>query len=117
MNTRTLTCIGCPMGCQLTVTLQDGAVTAVEGNTCRRGDDYARKECVCPMRTVTGTVRTVDGRVFSVRTAGDVPRDKVMDTAAALCRVRAALPVHIGDTVLRNVCDTGVDVVATQNME
>ena len=46
MNIRELTCIGCPMGCQLRATLEDGVVTAVTGNTCPRGDAYARKECV-----------------------------------------------------------------------
>ena len=53
MNIRELTCIGCPMGCQLRATLEDGVVTAVTGNTCPRGDAYARKECVHPERTVT----------------------------------------------------------------
>ena len=42
MNIRELTCIGCPMGCQLRATLEDGVVTAVTGNTCPRGDAYAR---------------------------------------------------------------------------
>ena len=39
-----LTCIGCPMGCPLIVTMEDGAVASVTGNTCPRGDAYARKE-------------------------------------------------------------------------
>ena len=57
MSIRELTCIGCPMGCQLTAVLEDGQVTRVTGNTCPRGDAYARKECTHPARTVTGTVR------------------------------------------------------------
>ena len=63
MNQRQLTCIGCPMGCQLTATIENGVVTAVTGNTCKRGDSYARKECVAPARTVTGTVRKLDSFV------------------------------------------------------
>ena len=62
MNIRELTCIGCPMGCQLTATLEDGVVTTVTGNTCPRGDAYARKECIHPARTVTGTVRVLGRR-------------------------------------------------------
>ena len=61
MTQRQLTCIGCPMGCQLTATIENGVVTAVTGNTCKRGDSYARKECVAPARTVTGTVRCIGG--------------------------------------------------------
>lgn len=48
MEKRELTCIGCPMGCPLTVELENGAVTAVYGNTCPRGDAYARKEVTAP---------------------------------------------------------------------
>ena len=72
MKIRELTCIGCPMGCQLRATLEDGVVTAVTGNTCPRGDAYARKECVHPERTVTGTVRVLGGLlpVVPVRTQG-----------------------------------------------
>lgn len=113
--TRQLTCIGCPMGCQLTATVENGVVTEVTGNTCKRGADYARKECVAPMRTVTGTVRLSDGRVVSVRTAGDVPKAKIFDVAAAFNAARPSAPLHIGDVVIENVCGTGVNVVATAN--
>ena len=115
--TKFLTCIGCPMGCQLTAELQNGAVTSVSGNTCKRGEDYARKECVAPMRTVTGTVRLADGRILPVRTAADVPKEKVFDVAAAWGAVHPAAPLAIGDVVIANVCDTGVDVVATKNVK
>ena len=88
MNIRELTCIGCPMGCQLRATLEDGVVTAVTGNTCPRGDAYARKECVHPERTVTGTVRVLGGPlpVVPVRTQGEVPKEKVLEVARALHR-------------------------------
>lgn len=111
---KNLTCIGCPMGCQLTVELQNGAVTSVSGNTCKKGEDYARKECVAPMRTVTGTVRLSDGRILPVRTAGDVPKESVFAVAAALNTVHPAAPLAIGDVVIANVCDTGVDIIATK---
>ena len=54
-----LTCIGCPMGCPLTVTMENGAVASVTGNTCPRGDAYARKEVTAPTRIVTSTVRVI----------------------------------------------------------
>ena len=56
-----LTCIGCPMGCPLTVTMEDCAVASVTGNTCPRGDAYARKEVTAPTRIVTSTVRVSGG--------------------------------------------------------
>ena len=44
METRNLTCIGCPMGCPLTVKIENGTVLSVEGNTCKRGAIYGKKE-------------------------------------------------------------------------
>ena len=117
MNQRQLTCIGCPMGCQLTATLEGGVVTAVTGNTCKRGDIYARKECVAPARTVTGTVRCTGGAatVVSVRTAGEVPKEKVFQVAHALNTALARLPIAAGDVIIPDVCGTGVSVVATKS--
>ena len=43
MEEKNLICIGCPMGCPLTVKMENGEVVSVTGNTCKRGDIYARK--------------------------------------------------------------------------
>ena len=118
MEKRELICIGCPMGCPLTVTLDGGAVVTVQGNTCPRGDAYARRECVAPVRTVTGTV-AIEGAalpVLPVRTNGEIPKAQVFDVARALRTVKVQAPIAIGDLVLQNVCGTGVDVVAAKNM-
>ncbi len=115
--TRTLTCIGCPIGCQITATLEGGEVVQVAGNTCRRGDDYARKECTHPMRSVTGTVRLRDGRMVSVRTADDVPKEKIFDVAALFATVHPEGPIAIGQVIIPDVCGTGVDVIATKNVK
>ena len=62
MEEKNLICIGCPMGCPLTVKMEHGEVVSVTGNTCKRGDIYARKEVTNPTRIVTSTVR-VTGEV------------------------------------------------------
>jgi CxxC motif-containing protein len=114
---RELICINCPLGCPLVVTLEDGEVTSVEGNTCKRGDVYGRKEVTNPTRIVTTSV-PVDGsaseRMVSVKTASDVPKAKIFDVMEALKDVRATAPVHIGDVILDDVCGTGVSIVATR---
>lgn len=43
MEKRELICIGCPLGCPLTVTMEGEQIT-VAGNTCKRGEIYAKKE-------------------------------------------------------------------------
>lgn len=114
-----LTCIGCPMGCALTVTLEHGAVTAVTGNTCKRGDDYGRKEVTNPTRIVTSTVRCAGGTLpcVSCKTATDIPKSKILDVMKALEGVVVPAPVHIGDVLVENIAGTGVDCVATRNVE
>ena len=75
--TRNLTCIVCPLGCDLTVELADGKVLSVSGNTCPRGKKYAETECIAPMRTVTSTVRCDDGSLVSVKTDSPIPKEKM----------------------------------------
>lgn len=115
-NERVLTCIRCPRGCRVRVGLgAGGAVLAVTGNACPRGDSYARAEVSAPVRTVTTTVPVEGGsqRRVAVKTAREVPRDAVLDVVRALAGARAVAPVEIGGVIARDVAGTGVDVVAT----
>ncbi len=119
METRNLTCINCPMGCALTIEMENGEVTSVSGNTCPRGDAYGRKEVTNPTRIVTSTVRVKDGEadMVSVKTAQDIPKGKIFDCVRALKGVEVQAPIHIGDVIISNVAGTGVDIVATRNVE
>lgn len=118
MSTRELTCIGCPLGCAVTVTLKDGSVTAITGNTCPRGDTYARKEVTNPTRIVTSTVHVTGGihPMVNVKTSSDIPKDKIFACMDALKGVRAAAPVRIGDVILSNAAGTGADIIAAGNV-
>ncbi len=119
MEERKLTCIGCPMGCPLTVVMNGKEVVSVTGNTCKRGDIYARKEVTNPTRIVTSTVRVTGGSeaMVSVKSKEDIPKGKIFDCVKALKNVEVAAPVHIGDVLVKNVAGTGVDVIATKNVE
>ncbi len=118
MDTRELICIGCPMGCRMTVNMDKGQVHSVSGNTCKRGDAYARKEVTNPTRIVTSTVRVEGGvlPVVSVKTREDIPKGKIFACMEALAKVTVQAPVAIGDVVLPDAAGTGVDVVATKNV-
>ncbi len=119
MEQKKLICIGCPLGCRLIVELENGEIISVTGNTCKRGDDYARKEVTGPTRIVTTTVKVAGGKssMVSVKTRFDIPKDKVFDCIRALKEVVVQAPVSIGDVVLENVAETGVDIVATKTVE
>ena len=118
MEQKELICIGCPLGCNLTVQMEGGNVVSVSGNTCKRGDDYARKEMTDPRRIVTSTVRVNGGRlpVVSVKTASDIPKNKIAECLLQLKGVEVSAPVKIGDVVLKNAAGTGVPFVATKEV-
>ena len=115
---RELICIGCPMGCQLTAEVENGAVTSVTGNTCPRGDAYARKEVTAPTRIVTSTVRVTGGTLamVSCKTRSDIPKGKIFDVVRALKDVEVPAPITIGQVLAENVAGTGVDIIATKNI-
>ena len=114
---RELTCIGCPLGCQLHITGEAGALQ-VSGNTCPRGDAYARREVTAPTRIVTTTVRVTGGTLpaVSCKTRSDIPKEKIFDVVRALKSVVVPAPVHIGQVLLPDAAGTGVDVVATKDV-
>lgn len=119
MEIKNLTCINCPVGCSLKVEMDGSHVTCVSGNTCRRGEVYARKEVTNPTRIVTTTVKVVNGTsgTVSVKTKEDIPKEKIFACIEALKGIEITAPVHIGDVILKNVAETGVDIVATRNVE
>ena len=119
MEKRELTCIGCPLGCQITVTMENGEVKDVAGYTCARGEKYAREEVTNPTRIVTSIVNVDGGTIpmVSVKTKSDIPKGKIFDCTKALKGIVVHAPVHIGDVILDDVAGTGVDVIATKNVE
>ena len=118
MNTVNLICIGCPLGCPLTVEMEGNEVKSVAGNTCPRGEAYAKKELTNPTRIVTSTVRVAGGKLamVSVKTESDIPKGKIFDCVKALKDVEVTDPVKIGDVIVENVAGTGVNVIATKNV-
>lgn len=111
---RELICIVCPNGCHLKVYDEDGY--RVEGHTCPRGEEYGKSELLHPVRVLTGTVRLHGGAIARcpVKTAGPIPKEKLIDAARALGSVDVHVPIRTGEAVLHNICGTGVDVVATR---
>lgn len=113
---RELTCIGCPLGCSLRV-FEDGQLR-VEGNTCPRGETYAKNEVLCPKRTVTSTVAIRGGTVsrLSVRTQTEIPKEKIFACMEQIKAVSVDAPVRIGDVILPDVAGTGVPLIATKDV-
>ena len=115
MEVRELTCVACPMGCQLTASIDNGVVVSVTGNTCPRGKKYGETECTHPVRPLTTTVKVEGGKhpVVPVKSADAIPKEKMFDCMKVLNTVCVKAPVKIGDVIVENICDTGVSIVAT----
>ena len=111
---RELICIVCPRGCHLKVDETDAH--NVTGYSCPRGKNYAYKEMTDPTRTLTSVVR-IDGALtacFPVKTSGEIPKRDIMPAMALLKNVRLKSPVALGEVIVKDICGTGVDWIATK---
>jgi CxxC motif-containing protein len=111
-----IVCIVCPNGCRINCTPSNGGYV-FSGNKCPRGIEYAKSELTHPMRSLTTSVRTdfADVPVVSVRTDGEIEKSKMREVVATLGAVKVKQRIKTGDVVVRNVCQTGVDVICTTN--
>ena len=121
--TAKITCVVCPKGCSLEV---DAEAKTVTGNSCPRGASYGLAEVTDPRRILTTTVcikSVVTGDISSsrtilpVRTKAGIPKRLLFSAMKEIKKAELSLPVKCGQVVLPNVCNTGIDVIASRSME
>lgn len=119
MEKRELVCIGCPMGCALCAQISDYNSIQITGNSCKIGEEYGIKECTNPTRTLTSTVEVIGryGLMLPVKTEKSVPKNKIAECMKALKGIKINAPISIGDIILKNVANTGVNFIATKSIE
>ena len=110
--TKILTCIACPLGCQITVSLEGDKITSITGNTCARGAEYAKNECTHPVRSLTTTMMCENGEVVAVKTSEPIPKEHIFNAMKIINEKTARLPISVGDVLIENFF--GTTVVATQ---
>ncbi|HHW48234.1 MAG TPA: DUF1667 domain-containing protein [Clostridiaceae bacterium] len=113
---KNLTCIICPIGCNIEVEIKKGEIVSIKGYSCKRGEEYAKSECKNPLRTITTTVFTIDGKVLPVKTDKPVPKEKLFDCMKAIKSTKVSLPIEIGKVIIENIEGTGSNVISTNNM-
>ena len=109
---KNLTCIECPIGCEIEVEIEDGKVVSVKGNTCPRGKMYAENEVICPKRVVTSTVRAENGVMVPVKTDKPIKKSEIFTVMKKINETTCVLPVKIGDILVENISDDANLVVA-----
>ena len=119
-NKKTLTCIVCPMGCQIEVTLgESGQIRNISGNTCKRGYNYAETEFTNPTRTLTSTVRcdSKTDRFLPVRTSAPIPKPKLFEAMELIRTLEAHAPIRTGDVICADFIEKGIDLIACKNVD
>ncbi|MDD7306642.1 MAG: DUF1667 domain-containing protein [Peptoniphilaceae bacterium] len=115
---KNFTCINCPLGCSVDVTLNDkGEILDITGNTCPLGEKYVRNEIKDPRRMVTSTVRLIGSEHYSVpvKTRDAIPKNKIFECMKEINQIQVTAPVKVGDVVKENIAGTDIDLVATAN--
>ncbi|NMD38893.1 MAG: DUF1667 domain-containing protein [Christensenellaceae bacterium] len=119
METKVLniTCINCPVGCRMNVTVEGDNVVDIKDYACPRGVKYAKQEAVAPLRMVTAVTKVEGSDIpLSIKTAEPIPKNKISDCMIAIRCLALSSPIKAGEVVLANVCDTGVDIIATKSV-
>ncbi len=121
---REMICINCPIGCNLKVYGDNEENIRVEGNKCPRGLQYGKDEVLNPKRMVTSSVplrkdeNTGIYQMISVKTSEAVPKELIFSVIKEIKSIdlksKGIKKIEVGDILLENVCNTGVDIVATQ---
>lgn len=119
MESKSLICVNCPMGCLVTVTLENGVILSVQGNTCPKGEIYARSECIDPMRILTSTIRIENAplRVLPVISEKEIPLRKVFEAMEQIKTLSVKAPIHCGQVLCEDLAHTGIRLLASRSMD
>lgn len=114
----TITCICCPIGCKIKIKKKDKKIQ-IDGAQCKRGKEYAIQEVTDPRRILTTTVHIVDGtqKMLPVRSEREIPKDLVKKSVKKLSEIKVKAPVKCGDIVYKNILNSGVNIIATRDIE
>ena len=116
-ETKIITCIGCPSGCQISVT-KIGDDYKVEGNECKRGEEYAIEEFTAPKRILTTTIQVISGvlPLIPVRSDRPLPKDQLFDCMDYLSTLKTQAPIKMGDVIVENILDLDANIIASRDL-
>jgi CxxC motif-containing protein len=111
-------CVICPIGCEIDVVHDRDRIISMEGNKCKKSEEFVKQELIEPMRVLTTTVRIEGARwpIIPVRTDKPVPKRLFPRIMSQLRRIELQAPVGMLDPVVKDVAETGANVIATRTM-
>jgi len=116
MNKKKITCIQCPLGCQLEIEVQGKDDIKLKGNKCQKGIEYGRQEVLLPVRVLTTTIKTEnpDEPLLPVRSDKPIPRDKLAESMKVIAGYTVSGKTKINDTIIRDILNTGANIIASK---
>lgn len=119
MDERTIVCLSCPKGCRVRVKADGEDIKDISGHECPQGIEYAKNEYLNPTRILPTTVRVKNGQIalVPVKTAAPIPKEKIGEAMQKLSEIEIEAPVELGQVIVENIVDTGVNVVATRSIK
>lgn len=112
-----ITCIGCPMGCRIIAEVDGDKIISIEGYTCNIGKKYAQEELTIPTRMVTALMKVYGThQPLSVKTSQPIEKSKIVDCLKEISRHTVMCPIHTGEVIIKNVCGTQVNIIATKEL-
>ena len=116
MKVRKITCIICPVGCEIEVIIDDGNIIEVRGARCKRGVKYAYEEVRDPKRIVMSVIKCIDGDlpVVSVKTSKPIPKKYIWKVMELLSKVEVRAPIDVGQVIIPNILNLNIDIIATR---
>ena len=117
-ETKVITCIGCPSGCQIEVT-KTGEAFKIEGNECKRGEEYAIQEFTAPKRVLTTTIQVKDGilPLIPVRSDQPLPKGELFNCMQFISTVKVDAPITMGQILVKNILNLNVNMIASRDLE
>lgn len=116
-NDEHITCILCPIGCNITINKNKKKI--IEGAKCDKGMEYSRNEMLNPMRILTTSVIVKNGIIplVSVKTNKPIPKNKIFEIIKIIKNTKVNAPIQIGDIIIKNILETGSDIIATKTVK
>lgn len=119
MEKSEIICTNCPKGCRVKIEVEADEIINISGYECPAGKKYAIDEYKNPTRILPTTIRVKNGEfpLVPVKTAEPIPKSFVLKAMKVIAAKEVIAPVDLGDVIVENILETGVDVVATQNID
>ena len=115
MNKKELVCIICPRGCNII-----SKNNKVYGYNCLEGKKFGEEEFKNPKRTLTTTISIyIRGQWYGelpVKTSEPISRERLFDVMKLLSSIYVTPPVRMGEVIVEDLLNTGVSLIATQQV-